>query len=91
MVNKRRPLTDAEMMEVHHCLSANVDYVWKMCYLQNLSLMASMTDDIEWQFEICAQIDELQYGQIKKSRGANAAPTKNKPDIVYAGEGENFT
>lgn len=67
MVNKRRPLTDAEMMEVHHCLSANVDYVWKMCYLQNLSLMASMTDDIEWQFEICAQIEELQYGQIKKS------------------------
>jgi hypothetical protein len=65
-INKRRQLTPAEMGEVQHCLAENVKYVWRMAYLENASLMASMTADMDWQHEICREIDELQDGNRKK-------------------------
>jgi hypothetical protein len=63
-INKRRPLTPDEMKEVQHCLAENAKYCWKMAYLENMSLMASMTNDVDWQHEICKEIDEFK---IKKS------------------------
>ncbi|WP_455749712.1 DUF7667 family protein [Paenibacillus chitinolyticus] len=31
-----------------------------MAYLENCSLMASMTSDTNWQHEICLDVDTLQ-------------------------------
>lgn len=64
--NIRSPLTPEEIKEMDHCLTANVEYVWKMAYLQNASLMASMISDVDWQHEICREIDEMQLGKTKK-------------------------
>lgn len=64
--NKRRQLTPEEMSEVQHCLSENSKYCWKVAYLENASLMASMTNDVDWQHEVCREIDELNEGKIKK-------------------------
>jgi dephospho-CoA kinase len=64
VLNKKRPLTPKEMKEVQECLAANANYVWEMAYLENMSLMASMTNDVDWQHEICREIDECK---IKKS------------------------
>jgi hypothetical protein len=64
--NKRGRLTPDEMGEVQHCLAANVEYVWKMAYLENASLLASMTNDTDWQHEVCREIDQMQEGKTKK-------------------------
>lgn len=69
LVNKRGRLTPEEMQEVSDCLAANATYVWNMVYLENTSLMASMTKDVDWQHEICRDIEELQLGKIKKKPG----------------------
>lgn len=76
VINKRRPLTTEEMLELQHCLAANVHYCWEMAYLANMSLLASMTNDVDWQHEICAEIDALEYGKKKKK----PAPRKRKAD-----------
>lgn len=68
-INKRRQLTPEEMEEVQHCLSENVKYVWRLAYLENQSLLASMTNDVDWQHEICVEIDQVQSGYKKKKPG----------------------
>ncbi|MEB3103116.1 DUF7667 family protein [Ferviditalea candida] len=68
-LNKRRPLTPEEMTEVQHCLSLNTKYVWEMAYLENMSLIASMTNDVDWQHEICIEIDRIEFGEKKKKPG----------------------
>lgn len=60
VINKRRPLTPEEMMELQQCLAANVKYCWEQAYLKNMSLLASMTNDVDWQHEICREIDKLE-------------------------------
>lgn len=67
-LNKRRPLTPAEMTEVQHCLAANVKYCWEMAYRHNLSLMASMVGDVDWQHEICAEIDTMELPRRARQR-----------------------
>lgn len=67
-LNKRRKLTSEEMSEVSNCLDANAKHVWQMAYLENLSLMASMTNDVDWQHEICREIDQLDAPPIKKKK-----------------------
>lgn len=64
MINKKRPLEEKEMLEMNQCLEANTKLCWEMACLENLSLMASMTNDIDWQHEICREIDEI--GKTKK-------------------------
>jgi hypothetical protein len=76
VLNKKRPLTTKEMKEVQECLAANANYVWKMAYLENMSLMASMTNDVDWQHEVCLEIDIL--GQIKKSAPQRKTDRKKK-------------
>jgi hypothetical protein len=57
---KKRQLTFSEMDEMIMCMDVNVTYNRKLASLYNLSLMASMTDDWDWQQEVCADIDRLE-------------------------------
>lgn len=54
---RKRELTEAEMNEMALCLNWLVNYMYRQAHLRNLSLMASMIDDVEWQHEICKDID----------------------------------
>lgn len=67
-INQRRELTESEMKEMHMCMRANADYAYKLADLYNLSLMASMTDDWDWQHEICAEIDKLEIAYKTKGK-----------------------
>ncbi|AUM64636.1 hypothetical protein C0R09_08905 [Brevibacillus laterosporus] len=59
-INKTRELTDPEMTEMSHCLSANAQMAWKIVKLKNLSLIASMTNDTDWQHdELCSKIEKI--------------------------------
>ena len=58
-IQKSRPLTDDENKEFIHCMDATVMRAWRLARLENLSYMASLTKDTEWQHEICAEIDKL--------------------------------
>ncbi|ATO48415.1 hypothetical protein P4V86_01955 [Brevibacillus laterosporus] len=59
-INKTRELTDSEMTEMSHCLSANAKRAWKIAKLKNLSLIASMTNDTDWQHELCSRIEKIE-------------------------------
>lgn len=65
--HKPSEMTKAELDEVAICLDANANYVWRALKLENLSLIASMTNDMDWQHEICRRIDELE--QLQKKPG----------------------
>ena len=58
-IQRNRDLTHAELDEMARCLQANAIWVGKISRLENLSLIASMTDDVEWLHEICARMEEL--------------------------------
>ncbi|MBO8165098.1 MAG: hypothetical protein H0Z34_15555 [Brevibacillus sp.] len=58
-INKRRPLTDDEMTEFIHCMDAHLKRAWEIAKLKNLSLVASMTNDVKWQHELCAKLERL--------------------------------
>lgn len=60
IIERSRPLTTVEMLEQQHCLAANAAYVWKAAQYANLSLLASMTNDTEWQHEICMDMERLE-------------------------------
>jgi hypothetical protein len=64
VINKCRQLSTDEMTELQQCLAANVKYCWEVAYQENLSLLASMTNDVDWQHEICRDIDQI--GKTKK-------------------------
>jgi len=51
--------TRDDLKELDVCLEANMNMVWKLNKLENMSLIASMTGDVEWQHEICTEIDKL--------------------------------
>ena len=65
VINQRRPLMEHEMIELHHCLSANVKLCWEYAELLNYSLMAHMTNDTNWYLEVCAEIEKLKLGDDK--------------------------
>ncbi|WP_438769223.1 DUF7667 family protein [Brevibacillus sp. JB24b] len=48
------------MAEMSHCLSANAKRAWEIAKLKNLSLVASLTNDKEWQHELCAKLEKIQ-------------------------------
>lgn len=56
---KNGTATRGDLKELDMCLEANMNMVWKLNKLENMSLIASMTGDVEWQHEICAEIDKL--------------------------------
>lgn len=57
---KKEGLTQEEEKEMEHCLEANKNKALKLAGLYNLSLAASLTDDTEFQHEICAKIDKIK-------------------------------
>jgi hypothetical protein len=59
IINQGRELTESEMKEMYICMKANANMCWELAYLQNISLMASMTNDIDWQHEISLEIDQM--------------------------------
>lgn len=67
-----RQLTDDEYLDFTHAMNANAKYYWKLAYLKNLSLMASMTNDVPWQHEVCLEMDDLQQGIKRKKPGPKA-------------------
>ncbi|QDX95473.1 hypothetical protein EEL31_13300 [Brevibacillus laterosporus] len=60
VINKTRELTDSEMTEMSQCLSANATRAWEVAKLKNLSLIASLTNDAEWQHELCSMIEKIE-------------------------------
>jgi len=64
-ISKQRDLTEKEMYEIGQCLEWLANDVWKRVKLENLSLLASMTNDTDWQYEVCRRIDELQTPGVK--------------------------
>lgn len=59
VIKNRRPLTDAEAMDMEHCLALNASYCRQLAHLKNLSLLAAMTEDKDWQREIGRQIERM--------------------------------
>lgn len=70
VISKRRGLTADEQQEMACCLHLNAEYAFSMAYLENMSLVASLVHDVDWQFEICLDIEELARDPIctKKKR-----------------------
>lgn len=63
-IMKKRPLTDEEERDFRHCLEANMRKAMKLAQLENLSFVASMIQDTQWQMEICREIDRIYpYGR----------------------------
>ncbi|OXM82729.1 DUF7667 family protein [Paenibacillus rigui] len=59
-LQQKRGLTEEEASEMSACLHYNAIYARKLSRLYNLSLAASMTKDVEWQHELCKEIEKLQ-------------------------------
>lgn len=59
MTQKKRALTAEEQLELDQCLDANMNKAFKLAGLKNLSYIASTINDINWQHEICKEIDEV--------------------------------
>lgn len=49
----------SEMEELKICLDAHMKKAQKLADLENLSLMASMSNDTDWNLKICAEIDKI--------------------------------
>ena len=62
--NKERELTEEELTDFRHCLEANANLAYKLAKLKNLSLMASLVNDTEWNHEICAEIQKINDQMI---------------------------
>lgn len=56
---KNGTATKGDIKELELCLEANKNMVLRLTSLENESLVASITNDTEWQHEICAKIDKL--------------------------------
>lgn len=58
-IRSMRRLTEEEHADFEHCLAVNAMHVRQLANLHNLSLIASMTRDVEWQHEICRKLEKL--------------------------------
>lgn len=56
---EKRPLTGEEQADFEHCLAYNAAYIRRRANLYNMSLLASMAGDVEWQHELCLEIDKM--------------------------------
>lgn len=59
-LNHEGELSVEEIQDFKHCLDANMHKVLKLARLYNLSLAASITNDTDWQHEICAEIEKIK-------------------------------
>ncbi|WP_010498563.1 DUF7667 family protein [Paenibacillus elgii] len=53
-------LTAREQQELYHCLAVNMDFIARLDSLKALAFHAHTMGDMEWQQQICKQIDELE-------------------------------
>lgn len=51
--------TTDDWRDFEHCLRVNEDFVMKLSFLEQLSLIAYNIGDTEYQHEICAKIEKL--------------------------------
>ena len=54
-----RPLTETERKELIESYQWLVNRQWRVAKLKNLSLVAYMSGDTEWQHEICRELERL--------------------------------
>lgn len=57
---KQKTATREEIQEFELCLEWNLQECQKQSVLFNLSLLATQTNDVDWQHQICARIDKLR-------------------------------
>jgi hypothetical protein len=55
----QRPLTDTETTELRQAHQYLINREWKLGLLEMQSYMASLTNDVTWQHDICREIDTL--------------------------------
>ncbi|WP_279041753.1 DUF7667 family protein [Brevibacillus borstelensis] len=55
----KRQLTHDEWRELKHCHTALVNKQWKLNCLLTMSQLAHISEDVEWQHDICREIDKL--------------------------------
>lgn len=60
LVQQRRPWTDAELLEMIHCMRINANLIQRIDGLKQLSQHAYEMNDTDWQHEICGRIEKLQ-------------------------------
>lgn len=53
-------LSSLEQSELQHCLIINADLVLKLELLKQLAFQTHLLGDMDWQQDICKQIDELE-------------------------------
>lgn len=58
VLSRRRDLNYNEKKEFEQCLKVNESMAYDDAKITNLSLIAFETNDIEWQHEICAQVEK---------------------------------
>ncbi|GGB41384.1 hypothetical protein GCM10011409_18630 [Lentibacillus populi] len=59
ILKKHRRLTLSETREFNESLKHLEKLEWQKAKLKNLSLAASMIDDVDWQHEICEKLEKL--------------------------------
>lgn len=59
-IQQRRELSNIELEEMRQCMQLNAAFAYKLADLYNLSLIASMTDDMDYLHEISCSIDKLE-------------------------------
>ena len=64
VVESYRPLSNQELVELAESFEYLKHRQWKLWKLKNMSLVAHMTNDTEWQHEICAEIERVEKGAI---------------------------
>lgn len=78
-LRKSRGLTKEEQAELNICLEANANHVWQAIKLNNLSLLASLTHDYEWQHDICARIEKHQAAEKGVDNGSAPKNSDQRP------------
>lgn len=53
-------LTYVDKQDLEHCLKANYDLVYKLDSLKSIAFVAYDCGDLEWQQELCEQIDHIE-------------------------------
>ncbi|MMZ45209.1 hypothetical protein D1872_68040 [compost metagenome] len=56
-------LPDAEQLELGTCLDRIVNNQWAKAILYNKSFFAHESNDVDWQHEICADLEDLRSNE----------------------------
>lgn len=60
LIGKRRRLTYFEQLELYQCIEVNANLVRQLDELKQLAFVAHTSGDMEWQQDLCRQIDEIE-------------------------------